>query len=49
MSASTLQGDLEAFLGHLQRERQLSPRTLQAYRHDLEGLRDFLDTQDCDR
>ena len=49
MPASTLQGDLEAFLGHLQRERQLSPRTLQAYRHDLEGLRDFLDTEDCGR
>ncbi|WP_373186636.1 tyrosine recombinase XerC [Halopseudomonas sp.] len=44
-----MQSDLEAFLGHLQRERQLSPRTLQAYRHDLEGLRDFLDTQQCRR
>ncbi|MBL4609513.1 MAG: tyrosine recombinase XerC [Pseudomonas sp.] len=49
MSSSALQNDLEAFLGHLQRERQLSPRTLQAYRHDLEGLRDFLDSQDCGR
>jgi integrase/recombinase XerC len=47
MHPSALQPDLEAFLGHLQRERQLSPRTLEAYRHDLEGLRDFLDTQEC--
>jgi integrase/recombinase XerC len=49
MPVSALQSDLEAFLAHLQRERQLSPRTLQAYRHDLEGLRDFLDAQDCPR
>lgn len=49
MHSTALQRDLEAFLGHLQRERQLSPRTLQAYRHDLEGLRDFLDTQECRR
>lgn len=45
MPARTLQGDLEAFLGHLQRERQLSPRTLQAYRRDLQNLADFLEMQ----
>jgi len=38
-----VQQALDAFLRHLQQERQLSPRTLEAYRHDLEGLRDFLD------
>lgn len=37
-----VQQALDAFLRHLQQERQLSPRTLEAYRHDLEGLRDFL-------
>ncbi|GGC92922.1 tyrosine recombinase XerC [Halopseudomonas salina] len=49
MHPAALQSELEAFLGHLQRERQLSPRTLEAYRHDLEGLRHFLDTQQCTR
>lgn len=42
MPGSTLQPNLDAFYRHLQHERQLSPRTLEAYRHDLEGLRDFL-------
>lgn len=42
MLASLLQDDLDAFYRHLRNERQLSPRTLEAYRHDLEGLRDFL-------
>ncbi|MFO7704839.1 MAG: tyrosine recombinase XerC [Halopseudomonas sp.] len=37
-----MQDDLDAFYRHLRNERQLSPRTLEAYRHDLEGLRDFL-------
>lgn len=43
MTASrSLQDDLDAFYRHLRNERQLSPRTLEAYRHDLESLRDFL-------
>lgn len=42
MPAELLQSDLDAFYRHLRNERQLSPRTLEAYRHDLEGLRDFL-------
>lgn len=42
MPAGRLQDDLDAFYRHLRNERQLSPRTLEAYRHDLEGLRDFL-------
>ncbi|WOD13310.1 tyrosine recombinase XerC [Halopseudomonas laoshanensis] len=37
-----MQDDLDAFYRYLRNERQLSPRTLEAYRHDLEGLRDFL-------
>lgn len=36
------QDDLDAFYRHLRNERQLSPRTLEAYRHDLQGLREFL-------
>lgn len=42
MPAAALQDDLDAFYRYLRNERQLSPRTLEAYRHDLEGLRDFL-------
>ncbi len=42
MPAAALQHDLDAFYRYLRNERQLSPRTLEAYRHDLEGLRDFL-------
>lgn len=37
-----MQTNLEQFLEHLRSERQLSPRTLEAYRHDLTGLRDYL-------
>ena len=40
-----MQTDLEHFLEHLRSERQLSPRTLEAYRHDLTGLRDYLHEQ----
>lgn len=36
------QDQLDAFYRYLRNERQLSPRTLEAYQHDLEGLRDFL-------
>ena len=30
--------DISAFLDHLRIERRLSPRTLEAYRHDLLSL-----------
>ncbi|HDZ56894.1 MAG TPA: tyrosine recombinase XerC [Pseudomonas xinjiangensis] len=42
---SLLQASLDEFIRHLLNERQLSPRTLEAYRHDLSGLRDFLHDQ----
>ena len=42
---SPLQASLDEFIRHLLNERQLSPRTLEAYRHDLSGLRDFLHDQ----
>ncbi|WP_415054936.1 tyrosine recombinase XerC [Halopseudomonas sp.] len=44
-----MQDDLDAFYRYLRNERQLSPRTLEAYRHDLEGLRDFLVERKSDR
>ncbi|PCC99691.1 tyrosine recombinase XerC [Halopseudomonas pelagia] len=44
-----MQDDLDAFYRYLRNERQLSPRTLEAYRHDLEGLRDFLAERKIDR
>ncbi|WP_394241375.1 tyrosine recombinase XerC [Halopseudomonas laoshanensis] len=44
-----MQDDLDAFYRYLRNERQLSPRTLEAYRHDLEGLRDFLVERKIDR
>ncbi|MBQ0744579.1 MAG: tyrosine recombinase XerC [Pseudomonas sp.] len=49
MPAAALQDDLDAFYRYLRNERQLSPRTLEAYRHDLEGLRDFLVERKIDR
>ncbi|MBQ0778216.1 MAG: tyrosine recombinase XerC [Pseudomonas sp.] len=49
MPATALQDDLDAFYRYLRNERQLSPRTLEAYRHDLEGLRDFLVERKIDR
>ncbi|MFT6464785.1 MAG: integrase/recombinase XerC [Halopseudomonas sp.] len=49
MPAAALQDDLDAFYRYLRNERQLSPRTLEAYRHDLEGLRDFLVERKSDR
>jgi integrase/recombinase XerC len=36
-----LETHLEAFLGHLQTERRLSPHTLSAYRRDLRALTEF--------
>lgn len=45
MISPALQAALEGFLGHLAHERQLSPRTLSAYRHDLEGLARFATEQ----
>ena len=49
MPAAALQEDLDAFYRYLRNERQLSPRTLEAYRHDLEGLRDFLAEREIGR
>lgn len=43
--SSALQGALDAFIEYLASERQLSPRTLEAYRHDLNNLRDYLQEQ----
>ncbi len=43
MDAAPLQAELDNFLGHLHSERQLSPRTLEAYRRDLTSLCRFLD------
>ena len=36
--AGVLDPDISAFLDHLRIERRLSPRTLEAYRHDLLSL-----------
>ncbi len=33
--------DIQAFLAHLEGERRLSPRTIEAYRRDLEDIRRF--------
>ncbi|MFN3581500.1 MAG: tyrosine recombinase XerC [Pseudomonas sp.] len=49
MSGAPLQAELEAFLRHLREERQLSPRTLSAYQHDLEGLCSSLAAQQIGR
>jgi integrase/recombinase XerC len=35
--------ELAAFLEHLEKERQVSPHTVKAYRRDLEGFVEFLD------
>ncbi len=43
MTRGRASASLEAFLSHLERERQLSPNTVRAYRRDLEQLRAFLD------
>jgi integrase/recombinase XerC len=40
--AAALDGRVAEFLGHLERERQLSPRTVRAYRDDLSELGEFL-------
>lgn len=37
--------DIRAFLTHLEKERDVSPNTLRAYRKDLARLQAFLDTQ----
>lgn len=42
MADAPLLAELESFIGHLRNERQLSPRTLDAYRHDLDSLCRFL-------
>lgn len=42
MDSAPLLAELESFIGHLRNERQLSPRTLDAYRHDLDSLCRFL-------
>ena len=42
MGSAPLLPELEAFIGHVRSERQLSPRTLEAYRRDLDGLCRFL-------
>jgi integrase/recombinase XerC len=42
VSAERRIGDAEAFLSHIEHERQLSPRTVAAYRSDLEELQAFL-------
>jgi integrase/recombinase XerC len=41
-TAAQRDADLAAFLSHIANERQLSPRTVRAYRDDLDELRDFL-------
>lgn len=37
-AAPAIDSDIDAFLHHLRTERQLSPRTLEAYAHDLQQL-----------
>lgn len=42
MSDDVLRPEVEDFLSHLARERQLSPNTLKAYERDLRQMSDFL-------
>ena len=39
---------LDEYMSHLRIERGASPRTAEAYRHDLEGYLAFLDSRDVD-
>jgi len=41
-TAAQVAPEIAAFLEHLEKERQVSPNTVKAYRRDLEGFADFL-------